>query len=242
MMKKTKSQLSLAQKIDQLTMTDGPIADPMRAKEIAEMDEFGLHEFRELTGVGAGTYGTYVISERGVGLSCDSHQLCDLTARQQHELELARKLLTLKFPCTPTRFYEWYEATQGEVDEEAPDKGRAPSDFPLASGFKMVLERGNNRFIQDATRSAPSHEIISAFQVKATATENKKWWDTRLRDPSNYGLLGARMQAGKKGRGNPSYWSPYFVANWLFLKRHMSRSAVHAAMSEHFPQIDWDNL
>jgi len=242
MTKKKKAEILLVQKIDQLAMMDGPIADSTRAREIAEMDEFGLHEFRELTGIGVGTYGIYVISESGVGLSCDGYLLSDLTSRQQHDLELADKSLSLTFPCTPTQFCEWYEATRGKVDEEAPEKGRAPSDFPLANGFKIGLERGNNRFIQDANRSATSGKIISAFQVKATATENKKWWDMRLRDPSNYGLMGARIQAGKKGRGNPSYWSPYFVAIWLADKHHMTRSAVLAAMSVHFPNIDCDNL
>lgn len=243
MTKKEKPQISLAQKIDQLAKTDGPIADPTRAKEIAEMDEFGLHEFRELTGVGAGRYGIYVISEMGVGLGSDSDHLSDLTARQQHELELARRSLTLAFPCTPELFVDWYESTQGKVDEKEPDKSRAPSDFPLACGFRFVLERSNRTFLQDASRSAPKGKIVSAFQVKAVEAENWEWWDKRLRDPSNYGLEVARLQAGKKGRGNnPSYWSPLFVGSWLIEKQHMPRSAVLAAMSEHFPQIDCDNL
>lgn len=242
MTKEKKVQISLTQKIDQLVMTDGPIADPMRAKEIAEMEEFGLHEFRELTGIGVGAYSIYVISENGVGLSSDDYPQSDLTARQQHELERARKL-ALKFPCTPTQFSEWYEATRGEVDDKEPAKGRAPSDFPLASGFQLVMERGNNGFIQDANKSVTSSEIISAFQVKTTAAENREWWDERLRDAKKRGLLHARLQEGRRGRGNnPSYWSPYFVAIWLIDKQHMSRNAVLAAMGEHFPQIDCDNL
>ena len=48
--------------------TTGPFASRARAAEIALMDEFGLPEFTELTGVGVGKFTNYSVGVAGVSL------------------------------------------------------------------------------------------------------------------------------------------------------------------------------
>src|SRR5271170_1606098 len=109
----------------QQLVTSGPFADPARAREIALLDEIGLPEFTELTGVGVGDYGIYRVSPTGISIRA-SESLADLTAVQQNAIHQAARFLTRSFPCAPAQLMTWYDATRGE---------EGISDFPLARGF-----------------------------------------------------------------------------------------------------------
>src|SRR5947207_12750643 len=93
---------------------DGPSADRTRAAEIAGMDEFGLLEFIELTGVCAGNFGNHRISTAGVSFllaeAVNEVDLSNWTADEQTALLLANRLPMLTFPCTPDDFMSWYDA------------------------------------------------------------------------------------------------------------------------------------
>lgn len=229
---------SLQDKLNKLA-EDGPIAGLKRAAAIAAMNELTIDEFRELTGIGITTYGIYHIAESGISVA-DSVKMENLTARQQDEFSRSRKLLSLSFPCSPEDFLQWYEATCGEFYPSEDSAGkRAPSDFPLATGFIDEVRRLHMPNELDLSRVVTSKRIIEAFLVKEEIAVNKKWWDKRLRDPVNYGLLECRALPGKPGRGShPSLWYPMLVAAWLLDKNHMVNNAIAMALESHFPNED----
>lgn len=223
--------------------SDGAIADPRRAREIAAMDELSIDEFRELTGIGISRYGIYSIDSQGVSVGTVK-DMAELTARQQHKLSLARKALSLSFPCTPARFVEWFIATQGKPDTVGAERiARAPSDFPLAKGFLAEFDRLNSAGKRDTRHAVPKQDIIAAFPVKPSPDENAKWWAIRLRDVDNYGLAECRARKGQRGRGdNPSYWYSQSIAAWLIDKGHMKKRDVISAMEANFPTEDLELL
>lgn len=226
----------LKKQLAQAEAAAGGIANRARATEIALMTDFGLPEFLELTGIGAGAYGIYDISEEQVTVSKES---TGLAAQQQHELNVAHRRLTLKFPCKPLEFAKWYEATCGTPASAEDGKLRpAPSDFPLADGFLETLKRLGSSSLDDLSNAAPSNAIVSAFPVKTDPIENKNWWGRRLRDPRNSGLLESRVAAGRSGRNNPSYWNAILVALWLIEKKHLAPAKVRTALANHFPDLD----
>lgn len=219
-----------------LSASDGPIADFRRAREIAAMDELSIHEFRELTGIGISHYGIYHIDSQGVSVGTVT-DMAELSGRQQHELSVARKALSLNFPCTPARFVEWFIATQGEPDTVGAGRiARTPSDFPLANGFLEEIDRLKSVGTRDTSRAVPKQNIIAAFPVEPSPNENAHWWNKRLRDVENYGLTKCRAIKGRRGRGgDPSYWYPLSIAGWLIAKGYMKERDVISAMEAHFP-------
>jgi hypothetical protein len=95
----------------------------------------------------------------------------------------------------------------------------------------------------DLSRAVTSKQIIEAFPVENDSAANSKWWDIRLRDPSNYGLTECRAMPGKGGRGNnPSLWYPMRVAAWLLDKTDMGDKRILKAMNTHFPSEDAECL
>lgn len=207
-----------------------------RAAEIATMKEFGLPEFRELTGIGAGRYSIYQIDANGVSPPFQDDSP-DLTAAQQDELYKAKQILSLAFPCTPLEFIGWHDRTRGAKAIDASGKeAQAPSDFPLAPGFVEALKRINQIKQRESRPSIPSPQIMAAFKVKLDPSENHKWWDTRMRDSGRYMLKNSRASPGRAKI--PSYWYPDLVAAWLIESGHLSRDTVIGAVEQHFPEIE----
>ena len=83
-----------------VSASDGAIADPRRAREIAAMDELSIHEFRELTGIGEGHYSIYLIDSQGVSVGTVT-DMAELSGRQRHELSIARKPFHSVSPAAP---------------------------------------------------------------------------------------------------------------------------------------------
>ena len=92
----------------------GPFANRDRATEIALMDQFGLAEFTELTGVGVGDYGIYRVDPDGISLRA-IESLADFTASQQNAIHQAEHTLTLGFRCTPAGKFLQHGTTQLEA-------------------------------------------------------------------------------------------------------------------------------
>lgn len=212
---------------------------PARAVEIANMRNFGLREFIEITGVGAGEYGIYLISETN-GVEIKMTPLADIDAVGQKNLLQAREKLSLKFPCTPTEFSKWHDATRGEISLES--NGEAtPSDFPLHKSF---IDQINTNLghppskIKDAVTSLVIKDAFNGIPKDA----DSKWWGVRLRDPDNYGLSDARVAKGKAGRNNPSLWDPIAVGSWIIEKYPELKNKVIQACKKHFPDHDTDFL
>ncbi|MBK6357141.1 MAG: hypothetical protein IPF44_10640 [Betaproteobacteria bacterium] len=205
----------------------------VRAAEIARMDSFGIIEFLELTGIEPGGYGIYNVDTNGVRirLSVDDPTL---TAPQRIALRDARvKHRELDFPCTPGDFCDWYETTRGE---------NQISDFPLADGFLNVLGKKRPMCGTSNADAAPSTKIMAAFEVMPDPEQNTRWWSDRMRSAQKYGLLRARASQGGRGRGKPSYWHPLSIACWLIEKNHLTKYKVIKALTEHFPECDFDYL
>jgi hypothetical protein len=116
--------------VEDAVEANGSIASPIRAAEIAAMQESGLREFIELTGIDAGNYGIFRIAREGVTLhGSDDSAAQDLAPQDQVALLKAEEQLgSLVFPCLPERFLEWYDATRGETGEHGEI---GVSDFPL---------------------------------------------------------------------------------------------------------------
>jgi hypothetical protein len=211
-------------------LNGAPFASPDRAAAIAGMKDFGLREFIELTGVGAGRYGIYEITEDGLTVR-DHGDATQFTAQNQVALLKAEDTLTLKFPCSPEQFQEWYDATRGE---------NGTSDFPLAAGFLTALLNAGQAARAHLGAPRPSADIIAAFKVKPGDAENKKWWDDRMRGAKKYELLDARASHGRAKQ--QSQWYPTAVAGWLIDKKHLSKPIVRRAMEKHFPDADTNFL
>ncbi len=226
-----------AAQIALMAETTGPFATGARASEIALMDEFGLAEFTELTGVGVGDHGIYRVGPTGVSLRV-SEGGADFTPIEQHKLHQAARQLTLAFPCMPAAFMTWYDATRGtpRAGPQGQPAGRGVSDFPLAKGFAEELEAGGGAAIAMKKGSAPSSRIIAAFRVKPDLAENKKWWDNRMRHAARYKLEVARASTGRAGTA--SQWDPLQIAVWLVDREHLPSEKVRLAVEEHFPKID----
>ena len=216
-----------------------PFATPERAAEIALMDEFGLAEFTELTGVGVGAHGIYRVSRKGVSLPA-SKNLSELTAAQQNAIHHATRLLTIRFPCAPADFMRWYDATRGKAPPDAPKTRQGISDFPLAKGFAEELRRHEEPSSDSTAPLVPSGEIVAAFKVLPADRENAEWWNLRLRNPGRYRLTSARAVRGAAQR--PSYWHPVRVAAWLVEEELLTREVVIRAMQKSFPNHDADFL
>jgi hypothetical protein len=136
------------------------LADPARAGEIALMEEFGLAEFTELTGIGVSSYGIYRVSAEGVSIDPE-HKLGDFSAAEQLQIQRATLRLGLRFPCAPVLFLTWYEATCGE-----PHEGGRQSDFPLAEGFVEALQKADGLATAVRKNAVTSPKIIASFRVK----------------------------------------------------------------------------
>jgi hypothetical protein len=225
------------------TLTATEAIDPARAAEIAAMDTFGLMEFTELTGVGAGDYGNYRVSASGVSLMLAADfkkiNLSEWTTEEQLIIQRAEKAPALIFPCSPEALMAWHDATRG------PDSAskRGISDFPLAEAFEKAI-RGREDASSDRLRfSCPSTNIISAFPVKADPKVNEAWWAERLGDPLKYGgpsLVGARARKGDPR--NPSRWYPDVVAAWLIDRKYLSPHATIQSLKRSFPDLDITSL
>ncbi len=200
-----------------------------RASEIARIKEFGLSEFIELTGVGAGLYGIYLVERTGVTLpAMDDKSLTELSSRGQVELLQAEAKFTLSFPCPPQDFVTWYDHTRAT---------NGVSDFPLAEGFLKVFSRQENAKASSVHGPATlSSTVIAMFQVKSNPTDNKKWWDDRMRNPKKYGLQEARASVGRAKQ--QSKWYPGIVAGWLVDKKHLTPGKASRALSSSFPDLD----
>jgi hypothetical protein len=190
------------------------------------MKSFGLQEFIELTGIGAGRYGIYHVGKSGV-VAGEDEDLADWSAKDQLRIMQAVTKLSLKFPCSPEAFMEWYDATRGT---------NGVSDFPLARGFLDVLRPAGTTQAGIPPEAVPSTEIVAAFRVESNATANARWWDDRMRAAKRYGLLAARASPG--GAKKPSYWNPTLVASWLIEKNHLHRDRVLRAMETAFPDYE----
>ena len=192
---------------------DGLIATPARAAEIAAMDEFDLHEFIELTGVGAGIFGNYQVTTKGVTLvlanSVEDANLGSWNAAEQLVILRARQRPTLSFPCSPEAFMSWYDANRGERKAGKP----VPSDFPLVAAFESVMRRRDATSSDRDRASVPSIKIIDAFAVKTDPTANAAWWRARLSDPQKYG--GASLVGARARRGNPKTPFVGTLTSWL---------------------------
>jgi len=214
----------------------GPFASPPRAAEIALMEELGLPEFTELTGVGVGKFSIYLVSSAGVSLPV-AERLGDFTPYQQHQLHQAVRKLALAFPCTPAQFLQWHERTRASRPHpHAPPGAPACSDFPLATGFMEALSGGGGILEADLKGSVPSGKIVAAFRVKPDAAENAEWWQNRMRHALRYQLNHARASRGRAK--TPSRWLPLQIAAWLVAQDHLSELRVRRAVEEHFPEID----
>ena len=66
----------------------------------------------------------------------------------------AEEQFSLKFPCPPLRFQEWYDATRGT---------NGVSDFPLALGFLKALAGTDDL----RSQPVPSSAIVKAFRVNS---------------------------------------------------------------------------
>jgi len=203
------------------------------------MDEFGLPEFTELTGVGVGKFSIYLLSATGISLPV-AEQLADFAPRQQHEIHQAVRNVALAFPCEPAKFLEWYDATRGNAPEGTPKGKQGVSDFPLAYGFIEELRRHEEPSSHSADPSVSSGEIVSAFRVRGDERENAKWWDLRLRNPGRYRLTRARALRGVARR--PSRWHPVLVAGWLIDQKFLTHDVVQRAMARSFPDYDVGTL
>ena len=121
--------------------TPGPSATPRRAAEIAAMEQFGLLEFIELTGIGAGDFGAYRVNPSGVSLVlADDVKDADLgryTRDQQGAILAAKAAPRLTFPCTPAAFMTWYDSTRGMGSGEK----RGVGEFPLVEAFEREVRR-----------------------------------------------------------------------------------------------------
>lgn len=197
------------------------VTTPERAADIAALTKFGLKEFIELTGVGECDYGIYRISRDGVALLDTT--LKDLHPGEQFKALDAEENLSLKFPCSPFQFQEWYESTRGT---------NGVSDFSLALGFLKALAGPGDQHGQPVTSSA----IMKAFRKMPNDGENEKWWDDRLRGAKKYKLTDARALLGRAKI--QSMWHPALVASWLIEKKHMNRVLVLKAMEANFPESD----
>jgi hypothetical protein len=224
------------EKVLHINQVNGPFATRARAAEIALMDLIDLPEFVELTGVGVGDYSIYRVDREGISLRANEH-LADLAVAEQNAVLQATRRLTLVFPCAPSIFMKWYDATRGEANEGEPV---GISDFPLAKGFAEELRRFEGSAQHSAGPSVPSGDIVAAFRVETDKRANAKWWDYRLRDPVKYRLAEARALAGSAQR--PSRWYPTLVAGWLLDREHLDRDAVLRAMRQNFPGYDVDLL
>jgi hypothetical protein len=209
--------------MSEIPEVNGSLTAAERAAQIATLEQLGLLEFTELTGVGAGRYGVFRVSESGI--TFDQLPLEDLPVSDQIALQRAVRELSLRFPCSPEQLMEWHTATRGT---------NSVSDFDLAPAFEAEMRRRNPEV--GARASCPADAVVKAFAVRPTAAANKKWWDARLRDPRKYGLVAGRALKGKAKR--PSRWYPDVVAGWLVDKQHMSHSAVTRAVEQHFPDVD----
>ena len=220
---------------------EASVATPARATEIALMEEFGLPEFTELTGIGIGDYGIYSVSPAGVSLRA-SDGLASATAIEQQKINEAARRLSLNFSCAPATFMAWYDATRGVSNARAVG-GRAKlgvSDFPLATGFAEALNQYEGAASNGLGPSVPSRDIVAAFKVKPGAKPNFDWWDRRLRNPARYGL--AKARAARGGAKRPSRWYPTAVAAWLIDQGHLERTAAVHATRYHFSSYDVDLL
>lgn len=204
----------------------GTIADPVRAAEIASMEQFGLREFIELTGIGSGQYGIYRISRDGVNVG-DPDQSHQLAPKDELNILRAEDALRLDFPCSTEQFMEWYEATRGE---------NGVSDFPLAPGFLKALIGEDESARAHLGPPVPSGKIVAAFKVKGDDRENEKWWKERMRGAIRYGLKVARASKGAAKR--PPQWYPALVAGWLIDKGHLPHAIALRAVKQHFPDAD----
>lgn len=61
----------------------------------------------------------------------------------------------------------------------------------------------------------PRRLVHVYFQVKQDADENKKWWDLRLSNPDDYGLLPSRGALVGKHKNAGYQWKADEIAKWL---------------------------
>lgn len=213
---------------------------PARASDIADMRSIGLAEFIEITEVGEGSLGIYQINVDGITIRLP--KLSDLEPVDQNAILQAQKKLSLRFPCSPTDLKKWHDATRGEIGKNESGKDeRASSDFPLHRGFIDQINSNLGHPPSKIKNAVSADKIKDAFAGIPTGTD-RKWWDLRVRDPSNYGLSDARVAKGKGGRGNPSLWDPVAIAAWVIEKHPELKNKVIHACKNHFPDHDTDFL
>ena len=218
-----------------------PFADLTRAAEIALMDEFGLEEFTELTGVGAGVCSIFRVAPTGIWIWA-TENLAKLTPTEQIVTHRLAKVLTLGFPCTPAQFLKWY----GEVHNNGLAWAAEPHPampiesgwrgIPIAEGFTEALNLQEGVPTPVLSDSVPSQMIVEAFRVKSDPAENAKWWDDRMRHAVRYKMRDARASRGRAGV--PARWYPLQIAAWLIDKSHSSPERVRRAIEAHFPKVD----
>lgn len=136
-------------------------ADESRATELADRYELTVDDFIELTGIGAGDYGIYRVTDAGVVLRVAADVRRDRwPTDQQVQLNRAAAALQLAFPCTPAELLAWHERTRGA--------NRAPSDFPLSDTFVRSVRRHLGVDEHSSTPSVPSNDIVCAFEVSGS--------------------------------------------------------------------------
>jgi hypothetical protein len=77
-----------------------------------------------------------------------------------------------------------------------------------------------------------SSKIKAAFAIPRE-NNNDSWWDTRMRDAKDYGLIDSRAAPGRGSR--PSLWYPDRIAGWLLDKKHFQSKQIAGILRRSFP-------
>jgi len=118
---------------------------------------------------------------------------------------------------------------------------------PIQGWIVWALEQGWDvpGYLQDPDNvddASPAHpgrsKPVTSRKIKAAFViphekDSAAWWDQRMREAKDYGLVGHRAA---RGRGNvASLWYPDQIAGWLVDKNHMAAGQVAKILRREFP-------
>jgi len=205
-----------------------------RGIELAHSPHLGIADWTELTGVGCGKCGSYLISAEAVAFrNWTKREIRDASVDRQIKMHRDNETTPLEFPCTPARLVEF-------IDAKPPE----PHGFSVPDAFRQTATASGQatESATGSTNSPEEHEPVYFAATEKAAVPREMPGDDSEQTTVETTLLG-KLPHGRR----PDGAEHVRITTHLLARRSSSISPViqkasSEALSPEDPQSVWASL
>jgi hypothetical protein len=151
---------------------------PMRCIELAGQRDLSATEWVELTGIGLGIYGMYVITEQGVDyLKWSPAEIAYTTTDWQMAMLSDNNATSLSFPCSPAELVEFVEYAIGSFRFGIPISFRTAVIGDVKPANSGPVATKNETMTELSLPEAVTSTIYQGFDDAQSSEHSASWID-----------------------------------------------------------------